>query len=231
MTTPWLPPRAGLGSTDVWNALVALSGQPIPLDGGSVSFALADPPPGDAWCLELIPRGSDVTLLAHVRVYPFRQRHEVELDVADLPSLPAGLREAMYQGVVSALAASVSPGQPGALHIGEQNVLTAFAAFATSTVQWFSVQVTGRDGLTIDLDLGVDRAGLLRLIGDRLPPGSAAHLQLAERIMVPADITLGSISLTFGELAALEPGAVVVLAERDPLTHQVRLEERVLDLQ
>lgn len=228
---PWLPPRAGLRSIDAWNALVALSGRPIPLDGGSVSFTLAEPPPGDAWCLRLIPRGLDAILLAHVRSYPFRQRHEVELDAADLPSLPSGLHEAMYQGIVSALAATVLPAQPGALRIGEQNVLTAFPDFAASTVQWFAVRVTGQDGLTTDLDLGADRADLLRLIGDRLPSGSAAQTQLTERIMVPADITLGSISLTFGELATLEPGAIVVLAERDSSMHQVRIEERVLDLQ
>jgi flagellar motor switch/type III secretory pathway protein FliN len=228
---PWLPPRAGLDSTDAWNALVALSGQPIPLDGGSVSFALTEAPPGDAWCLGLIPRGLDVTLLAHIRAYPFRQRHEVELDVADLASLPSGLREAMYQGIVSALTAAVLSGQPGALRMAEQNVLTAFPDFAASAIQWFAVEVEVEDGLTIDLDLAADRTDLLRLIGDRLPSGSPARLQLSERIMVPADLTLGSISLTFEELAVIEPGAVVVLAERDPSTLQVRIEAQVLDLQ
>lgn len=227
----WLPPSTGLRRTDVWNALVALSGQPIPLDGGSVSFALTELPPGDAWCLGLIPRGLDVTLLVHVRVYPFRQRHEVELDVADLSALPSGLHEAMYQGIVSALAASVWPGQAEALQIGEQNVRTAFPAFAASTVQWFSVEVSGADGLAIELDLGAERADLLRLIGDRLPAGSPAQLQLADRINVSADITLGSISLTFADLAALEPGAVVVLAEQDPSIVQLRIEKQLLDLE
>lgn len=230
MTKPWLPPRSGLHSTDVWNALVALSGQAIALEGASSSFTLTDAPRADAWCLALTPRGTDATLLAHIRSYPFQQRHDVELNTADIALLPSGLHEALYQGIVSDLSSSIAPTQPDFLQLSAQNVLTAFKDFSTSTIQWFALEVTGADGLTIALDLGADRSVLLHLVGARLPEGSPARSQLAEHIHVPADITLGSISLTFAELATLEPGAVVVLAERDPATVQLRLQQQVLDL-
>ena len=230
MITSWLPPHAGLDGTDLWNALVALSGQAIGLGHASLAFAPADPPASDAWCLMIEPGGSDGGFLVHVRSYPFRERHGLELDVADLPSLPAGLHQALFQGMVSALAEAVAPGQPGLLRLAGQNVLASFKDFAGSRIQWFAVRVTSEDGLAIELDLGAERAFLVRLVGDRLPVGAAVHARIAEQIEVPADITLGSISLTLGELAALEPGAVVVMAERPPSTMLVRIHGHRLDL-
>ncbi|WP_378940852.1 FliM/FliN family flagellar motor switch protein [Mesorhizobium sp. ANAO-SY3R2] len=230
MTKPWLPPQVGLDRTGLWNALVALSDQAIALEGASLAFTLTDAPRGDAWCLAFHPRSLDAPFLVHVRNFPFRERLGLELDVADFPSLPAGLHEAMYQGIALALAETVLPGQPDMLRLEKQNVLAAFKDFAGSNVQWFAVQVTGEDGLAIDLDLGADRKSLLRLVGDRLPLGSVAQRQLAQQIHVPAYITLGSISLTFGELALLESGAVVVMAKRSPSTMLVRIQDHLLDV-
>jgi type III secretion protein Q len=85
------------------------------------------------------------------------------------------------------------------------------------------------DGSTIAFDAGCDRATLTDILGEVLASQVPAEGPLAERLVLPAFATLGRMELGYGDFTRLEPGALVVLAEREAGRLAVRVDTAVYD--
>lgn len=234
MTLAALLPQiaAGSFSAELWNGLVGLAGENLPLgdSGSAVRFALSAPPASDAW-LASLRLGNGGSAYLHVREFPFRQMFNVSLDAADVAALPDGLRQALLDGMFATiLAALPQPARDGTA-IAAQGLASAFPEHAASQVQWFDVTLARADGSTITFDAGCDRASLISLIGEGLANRAPASGPLAERLVLPAFATLGRMELGYGEFTQLEPGAVVVLAEREAGRLAVRVDTALYEFQ
>lgn len=232
MTLAALLPQiaGGTFSAELWNGLVGLASENLPLgqSGSAVRFALASPPPADAWLATLRLSGGGTAYL-RVREFPFRQLFNVALDAADVAGLPDGLRQALLDGMFAAIVASLPQPAREEATIAAQGLASAFPDHATSQVQWFDVTLARADGSSIVFDAGCDRAALLRLLGDRLASQPPATGPLAERLTLPAYATLGRVVLNYDEFTQLEPGALVVLAQREAGRLAVRVDTAIYD--
>lgn len=233
MTLAWTPPLLGHGLDEdgVWNAVAALAGEPLPLgeNGASVTYALCDAPAGDSWLAAIELEGMQGPVLVHVKDFPFRALFDVDLEVADLGGLPDGLRQAVIEGMFASIRAEALPAQADLLALSRQGLASGFGDYGSAGFQWLAVRLSRPDKPAIDLDIGCDRVILARFLADKLPRGAPADTALAQKIMVPADITIGSISLARGELDALRPGAVAVMAEQPADLLAIRVQDRLFD--
>lgn len=224
MTLRWQPPLAGTGAdyAAIWNALFALADRTIPLDeaGTSMQMTPVERPQEDVWVTTLLLRGSDVPIAVAVTEFPFRQMFDVDLDAADIAALPEGLRQAVLEGIIATLATML----PVEVARSGDGLLSSLPAFQDEKTQWFSVLLR-RDGAGVfGAIVGADRSELVRLLAGRLTGNSPLYDELADGIMAAADTTIGRIALARRELKSLEPGAVVVMAERLPDVVQVRVQ-------
>ena len=226
MTAAWIPPRLGEGLKDaeLWNAVIAPSGRPIPLgeQGASFVLALAGPPAADAWVAAVGIEGETAPCYAHVADFPFRALFDVELSIQDIGALPDALRQALLDGVFATVQDMAGRGIGRRLALGAQGVAASFPELGRSELQWFAVSLRRQDGLAVELLLGCDRALAVRLLAGVRPYDAPVYEALAGKIPVPADMTLGSIELSLGELRALEPGDVAVLAEQPASALDIR---------
>lgn len=232
MTLAVLLPRIASGAfrTELWNGLVGLAGEDLPLSsgGGTLRFALASPPASDAWLASFQLTGGG-TAYVHAREFPFRQMFNVSLDAADIPALPDGLRQAMLDGIFASILAALSEQVRDTATIGAQGLASAFPDHAASHVQWFDVTLARGDGSSIVFDVGCDRTALLRLLADNLAGHVPAKGPLAEGLALPAYATLGRLAVGYDEFMTLEPGAVVVLALRPAGQLAVRVDTVLYD--
>lgn len=217
MTLAVLLPRIASGAfnTELWNGLVGLAGESLPLgDGGAaLRYTLASPPAADAWLATLQLTGGGITYV-HVRDFPFRQMFNIGLDAADVAALPDGLRQAMLDGMFASILGALPQQARDAVSIGAQGLAPAFPDHAASHVQWFDVALQRPDGSSVAFDVGCDRTALLRLLGGSLTSYAPANGPLAERVALSAYPTLGRVALGYDEFRKLEPGAMVVLPQR-----------------
>ncbi len=223
---------AGAFNAELWNGLVGLAGESLPLgdSGSTVRFTLSSPPPTDAWLASLRLNGGAPAYL-HVREFPFRQMFNVALDAADVAALPDGLRQALLDGMFATiLAALPEPARAGTV-VAAQGLASTFPEHAASQLQWFDVALVRADGSTISFDAGCDRATLLSMLGEGLAARAPAEGPLAERLALPAYATLGRVELSYGEFTQLEPDALVVLAERETGRLAVRVDTALYEFQ
>lgn len=233
MSDRWIPPLLGrhLDGGVLWNAFVALSGQTVPIgeSGASFVFSLCEAPAAQAWIAEIIVAGIAEPFLLHVRDFPFRALFDVDLDMANLGALPDGLRQALLEGIFASVCAYVSPGHPEKLRLGNQGLASTFPAYGSTETQWFAVTLQQPDGNTIELVAGAERGAAVRLLDNSLSLAAPLHAELSQNVMIHADMTIGSIALRYGELSALEPGAVIVMAERPEGTLAMRAEDLLFE--
>ncbi len=233
MTVAWTPPLLGNGLDEdgVWNAVVALAGEALPFggSGATATYALCDAPAAGSWLAAIELAGTQEPFLVHVRDFPFKALFDIDLEVADLGGLPDGLRQAVIEGMFASIRAEVFPVEADAPTLSRQGLASGFDRYRSAGFQWLAVRLARADTLAIDLDIGCERATLARFLADKLPNDLPASAALAQKIMIPADITVGSISLAFGELEALRPGAVVVMAEQPADSFTVRVQDRLFD--
>ena len=220
----WTPPPLdeALGHAWQWNSVLALSGQAIPIgeNGASLMFALTSPPAPGAWLCQL--ETTYGSILVHARVFPFRALFDVDLDCPDVGRLPGGLRRAMVEGIVASIGALVSHGDIASISVLADDITFSHDRRIATECQWFALRLTRPDGHPIEFDLCCPRSVAVRLLAGIEPAASPIQTVVAQRIRVAADFTLGAITVTYGELKALEPGTVVVLAERPQGTVWIR---------
>ncbi|MBC8129614.1 MAG: FliM/FliN family flagellar motor switch protein [Rhizobiaceae bacterium] len=230
MNAPWTPPLfgEGLDRGALWNAFLALAGRGLAIDDQrSMGFQLAEPPAPDAHCLRLQLAGDSRSIVCEVRDFPFRDLFQVELSVADLAMLPDGVREAVTEGMIASLRSLLPPDFAADLTIAEEGPAARFLPALGPEASWFSVRLQRIDGLFADLRVGAPPSLIVGRLSRDLLFGIGQPGPLAETLMITADVTLGAITLAAGELAALEQGAVVVMAETHAETLKVRVGEIV----
>jgi flagellar motor switch/type III secretory pathway protein FliN len=221
----------GLDEGGVWNAVVALAGEALPLggNGASVTYALCDAPAAGSWLAAIELAGMQASFLVHVTDFPFRALFDIDLEVADLGGLPDGLRQAVLEGMFASIRAEVLPADADPPIVSRQGLASGFDGYRNAGFQWLAVKLLRPDKLVIGLDIGCERAILARFLADKLPRDLPVNTALAQKIMIPADTTIGSISLACGELKALEPGAVAVMAEQPAGSLTIRVQDRLFD--
>ncbi len=233
MTARWVPPSfaARPVADDLWNALVALGGEPVPVGdaGARVEFSLADAPPAATWVAEASVAGLAEPFLLHVKAFPFPALFDVDLDVADLADLPEGIRQSLLEGMAAYLGEGLGEERLKGLSLGRQGLASSFPDYGSSRCQWFDVAIRLPDDNEVAVSVCAGRAAVLRLLGDALKTDAPLHDALAKNIAVAAHVSLGSISLRLADRHVLAPGAVVVMAERPPDTIMVRFRKRVFD--
>ncbi|WAJ30522.1 FliM/FliN family flagellar motor switch protein [Antarcticirhabdus aurantiaca] len=220
MTLAWFPSHlgTGFGPTELWNGVAAAAGTPLPLTGtgATLAYALCEPPPPEAAVAQLrLPPLAGPTFV-QILDFPFRERFGVDLSVPDLGGLPDGLRLALIEGILETARAMLPPALAADLVVEAQGIASGFPTLTDAGRQWFELDLRRADGLAVRFRLGGDRASIVAAAADHLPPpfGDGRIEAVAAQIPAPVDMTLGTLVLTLGELRALAPGAVVVLAER-----------------
>lgn len=198
----------------MWNAFVAGAGTPREVGRCNLTYELADPPVASAGVVALAAPGWATPVLVEPLDFPFRELAGADIEVADLPALPAELRRAVCSGMLAQVRRMLGPLEalPGALTLAEEGAPTGVDATGR---EWLRLCLTGADG-TIEALAGVPRALLLRTLADGVAAAPAGPLAAA--VQMDVDLSLGSIRLTSRELVALAPGDVVVLAD-DPARH------------
>lgn len=233
MTARWTPPSFAGGPVDgnLWNALVALSGEPLPIGeaGASFSFSLCETPSAAAYAAEVATARLPRPFILHVKQFPFSTLFDVDLDVADLGDLPDGLKQALFEGMFSSIREQIGGGRLEGLTLGRQGLASGFAGYGSSQYQWFDVTLNRAEGDVVEMSLCAERAAIVELLGDVLGSGTPLQAALAQNLTVEADITLGSIALKLADRNALRAGAVVVMAERPEGSVMVRFRERIFD--
>ncbi|KAB0676846.1 FliM/FliN family flagellar motor switch protein [Aureimonas leprariae] len=210
----------------LWNAFASLAGEPLPLTTGTftVSFATA-PDTATLGCRVSVaePAGEVFAVLER---FPFAEIAPVELSPGDLAALPPDFAEALLEGVLALVASLVPPGSD----LGDARVAgLARAGAVPAGSEWLRLTIESASREPIAALVGLSRQWLLDYLARHTLPASRRAGPLAERVLLPADITLGSIALTRAELAALEPGDVTVLPERAAGSLTVRVGETAFE--
>lgn len=228
----WLPaffdeaaPDGASWRSALWNAFVALAGQPLPLGnaGAAVRFDLAAAPAPESWCAAVRLAEPDGVLLVRFAEFPFRQMAGAELDAEDLAALPDDLRRALVEGMVALVRDAVPPGRWSGAALSSDGPLSGLEGAGAPDIEWLNVRIEGLAGGPVVFLAGCRRGLLLRLLDAEALPAGRRNGPLAERLTVAADMTLGAILLSAREWAALEPGDVVVLPEEAASRVAVRI--------
>ncbi len=229
MTERWLPPTLarGLPDTGAWNAVVALGGQAIGLGAGvaTLRYRLGEPATVDGRAAIVASPSSGARFLVAVREFPFEALYGVRLAASDLPALPAGLRQALMEGMLASAATLAGLGDMSGLRILDGGA-DGFAEGNGDALQWFDVRLELPGGAEIALDIAGSRrdaAALAAWLASRHAPVREA---LESAVAVPADFSLGAATMAARYLHALEPGAVVVMAARPDGQCSVRVADR-----
>lgn len=229
MTGRWLAPTLarGLPGTEAWNAVVALGGQPIELgaDGATLRYRLGEPAAVDGRAAIVASSPSGARFLVAVREFPFEALYGVRLAASDLPALPAGLRQALMEGMLAGAAALAGLDDAPPLRVLDGGA-DGPAEEDGEALQWFDVRLELPAGNEIALDVAGSRrdaAALAAWLASRHMPARRA---LEGAVAVPADFSLGAAAMAARDLHALEPGAVVVMAARPESRCSVRVADR-----
>jgi flagellar motor switch/type III secretory pathway protein FliN len=226
MITAWTPPLLDLGSggTERWNEALTFSGEPIALKakGAELAFRPTDPPASHAPVAVLSVQGFSHPLLAHIREFSFAKACNVQLSIEGLDVLPQGLREALYEGMIAHCCEAAGETDRDRWHLRKVQPLERIDPLADP--QWFEIVMLHKGKPWVNLDLCVSRADALQLIDTHADQPTPTRMIIGEGVRVPTDFTIGTLILTYRELRSLQPGAIVVMAKREPDICELRVE-------
>lgn len=214
---PWTP-LAGVGRRDaLWNALVSYAERAIPLEGGvSATFALADAPDPDAFCVA-VAMADGPTLSLHWQAFPFNSLLGADISAADLAAIPPGLREALLEGMAGLIWSAVGPLRSRTFRIAASGPARQLLKDGNPgdghLPAWFSVSFDGLAKEPVRVLVGCDRGALLDMLSGALVAPQKVHAALTSQLTCPVLFTLGAVPVTIAELRSLEQGTVVVLPE------------------
>lgn len=222
---PFEPPRlwSTPGRAALWNAFISHTQAPLPLAvrGASLRFAPASPPEAARWAVSLLPENAP-HLIVIINDFPFQGLFGTELTAADLPDLPATLRQALVEGMVAFIRDALPKNLLGDIKLLGFGAAGELAARAEpQSLEWFNIEIEGLAGASISLTLGCPREPLLAALLSRAPSARPVRQGLANQLTRDLHVTLGTLQLTPSEIrSALVPGALVVFptARKSELT-------------
>lgn len=235
MTTLWTPPLLSLepDTASGWNSVISFTGEPIPLGpaGEELTFRPTSAPAADALVAPVRASGLARPVLVHFRAFPFADLCSADLTPSDLELLPSGLRDALYEGMVAHVWNLLAPDAVWSPSVGDTAPLEACAGRPAPDDQWLELAV-GREGnRPFRLVVGISMGDLLRVL--KLKPFTgpgAAGVPFSAVISAAADFTIGTLIVTYGQLASVGPGSIVVMARQDAGTCLVRVGETLCTL-
>ncbi|MDO1583188.1 FliM/FliN family flagellar motor switch protein [Rhizobium oryzicola] len=221
------PDIAGHSHLAVWNAFMAQIRHPIALEAGAIMKVEPAAKPVAHLPLARVRIGHPIgKALFRLIEFPFADLTNSELQAADIDSLPEPLAEAVWAGVLTVmngLLPQSSDIELAMADVGRSNDPVQ----ADSIDEWFDLTIDQRNTGPIVLKAGLNRAWLISLLAARSLPNFQARGPLDESLLLSADMTLGRLSLSKSELAAIEPGDVVIMAATAPDCRNVRVANRL----
>lgn len=229
MTSAWIPPLLDLGLDDAqrWNEALAFSGEPISLatKGAELAFRPTEPPAAHALVAVIIAKGLSQPLLARIREFSFAKACGVELSIEDLEHLPKGLREALCEGMISHVSETLGQQERDLWRLKTVQSLETVEEHPFVDTQWFEMVIMQDGEPWTEFDLCIARRDALRVIGAHAAERTPSQMMIGQGLRVPADFTIGTLILTYRELRSLKPGAIAVMARREPGICQLRVGE------
>ena len=231
-TAPWWPREIGpIPDVALWNALVSHLGARLPLHPPAMAVVTAGQEPAPDATAALVRFGEGAWFVAAPAAFPFRALLGAALEMADLSLLPAVLRDAMLDGLQAALLSALPGHRDGPARVAARGRWADLepAGPGRSRLRWFRAELSGVAPEPALVDIGLDPAHLQGLLSPAL---GARRLWagLEDRLTRPADETLGRLAFDPARLAALRPGAVVVLERSfDPGRHRLRVRDIAYD--
>jgi flagellar motor switch/type III secretory pathway protein FliN len=210
------PPKLA-GSEALWNAFLSHAGQPLPLAEPNTAavFAPGTPPAATAFAIRVAPE-TGAPFVVQVVDFPFKAMFNVDFTAEDLPELPAELRDALVEGMVALVSRALPPETLGPLAAAGSGAVGSLVADGDlAGLEWFQLALHGLTPAPIVLAAGVERAALVDRISGVAPATRQVWPGLRSQLSEEADVTLGALAFGRRELAALTPGAVLVLPPFD----------------
>lgn len=229
MTSAWMPPLLALNLDDagVWNRALSFSGEPVAIEASGVelTFVPIAAPAANTPVAIVELRRFGQPVLVNVCQFPFEELCGVELPLEDLNLLPSGLRDALYEGMISHICDLVWPQSQGHWRFKGSHPFEALMDESAKDAQWFELVITQNDMRRFRIEVQVSRHDAVRLAGRNSSYFESPPRSLFGRgIRVPADFTIGFITVTFQELGQLEPDSIIVMAWQEPETCRMRVE-------
>jgi flagellar motor switch/type III secretory pathway protein FliN len=218
--SPWQPPpflhtyREG----ELWNAILSYRERSLVQEGWAAAFTFSaiEPPDAPRFALLLQPdRGP--RFVAAIDSFPFAGLFGADLDMTEVHRLPQTLRGCLEEGIVSTLWSTIPDNRLGGVRIVASGALEELSPrIATGEMQWLLVSIEGIAPEPAIVSIGLTVGSLVSVVaGGALAP-AAVDTGLSRALLTEAYYTIGSLPLTFAELAALGPGELVVLPELPP---------------
>ncbi|MEM6678657.1 MAG: FliM/FliN family flagellar motor switch protein [Pseudomonadota bacterium] len=214
---PQVPLPAALAP--VWNAALSFAGSPLPLARGAIRFEAADAPvPGQRLhrlALQQPGERARCEVLFCPTGFPFQEGYGAGLTLDEVDALPDALAEALHDGVRDKWLSALE----GPLALRAEGTTTTAAADPRGEVLWYDAVLEGVLDAPCQARVGIRPRSLAAWLsgggegaghGLALERGRLRHQGLAERLTLPASITVGRLTLPIAELAHLAPGDVLL---------------------
>jgi flagellar motor switch/type III secretory pathway protein FliN len=221
---PWRPPTflRTCQEIDLWNAILSYRDYPLVHEGANAAFKFsAIDPPDPVTSALLIQPDQGPRFAAVISFFPFAAMFGADLEMADLDGLPKALRSCLEEGIVSALWRAIPDNRMGGVRIVAAGTLESIASQIAASelpteLQWLSISIEDIAPEPVTIFVGLTVASFVSVIAGGAIAPAAIDRGLSQVLVTEASYTLGSLPITFDELARLGPGDVVMLAELPP---------------
>jgi flagellar motor switch/type III secretory pathway protein FliN len=229
---PWQPPTflRSCQEIDLWNAILSYRDCPLSQEGWNAAFTFsAIDPPDPATPALLIQPDQGPRFAAVIRSFPFAAMFDADLEMADVHQLPHALRSCLEEGVVSTLWRAIPDNRMGDVRIAAtgnlKSVVSQIAPGESAgktpselpgELQWLSISIEDIAPEPVTVLVGLPAGSLVSVIAGGAIAPAAVDRGLAQVLVTEASYTLGSLPITFDELAGLGPGDLVMLPEVPP---------------
>ena len=201
--------RPLVSKLEIWNSLVGLFGQKMPLgNGASLTFDHAGPPPESDQSPIYLIKTAQAPVVLCLETFPFSEATGVALELQNLNALPIALREALLDGVRKTLTDALpGPARTLILNVEQSQIPTPLPE------EWIMASLDGGWGAAAKMRLGSTLDGFSALAADLttadgnagVVPGLAAHIPM------PCQIALPGRTLACSVVRDLRPGDLILL--------------------
>jgi type III secretion system YscQ/HrcQ family protein len=191
---------------EAWNAIVALFGQPITLEGLQFQIEAAEAPPSDA-PMQIMAVTKEGRFPVSITGFPVAQAAGIEFELSDLAALPETLRETIRSGLIAALNTAL----PDPIRSRIQSLDPVLAVPLAE--RWLKVTLDVGWGAPVELFVGGTLDAFAALgVASVTTPGHPAQIAqaLAARIPLTARIALPGPTMGQRVLRDLAPGDLLL---------------------
>ncbi len=215
----WQPPAFSSQFEDheLWNAILSYRDVPLSQGGSAAAFRFSaiDPPDPVTPALLLQADGGPL-FVAAIDAFPFTAMFGADLEMHDVRDLPPALRGCIEEGVVGTIWDAIPENHMGRPKIIARGALEDLSERIGKGLHWLSVSIDRITAEPVKLSLGAAMSSFTSVIAAGALAPAAVNRGLAESLATEACHTLGSLRLSYRDLARLRPGDVVALPRLPP---------------